>query len=336
MSSIDAPPRLDIESLPLYELAVWLRKTAIELLVDVLNRQVPDMQTKLSPSIISAILPAPNADNSSKSTIFKNLYNNLLTSDTVTDELWRFETEREIAHLIGTPEFKGIPKQLWDLVGTYAWRDLEFQTQAAERIETEIARRTLFQVGEFHSMLISPNTCWLLLAMACSQTLQPKNIFGVVQRAAAATPVGKGIGRLFRPFIRTVRNRQNRAISWVRIFVKRVLRLFRRPRPRPTVERLRPEERRVLELLQAKGLELGQRESWAGLWDQWVLLEAYQVWRVDWTLAPLREVLQALPLHQARTHGSTAIETSIDIASPSWSTHIEYWFIEWNRMETAL
>jgi hypothetical protein len=301
MTTAEPPGRLDLESLPLHELAVWLRDTLIELVDDVLCRQMPNVQPKLSPFVINAILTKP--DVAEGVAAFASLYEQLLKVESLPEATWRAVTEREIARLIGTPDFKGLPTPLWKLLGTYAWRDLDFQVQVAEKIETEIARRTLFQVGQFQTMLIAPKTCWLLLALACAHTLHSRTSLG---KAGMTVRSGLASALLFRG-------------------------------KRSIMERLRPDERRVLELLQAKGEQFGLRPEWAGLWDQWLLLEAYRYWGTDWMPTNVRDALHALPLHQLRP-GNTHTDSlgAVSIAHPSWAEQLERWFIEWNHMEALL
>ena len=86
-------------------------------------------------------------------------------------------------------------------------------------------------------------------------------------------------------------------------------------------------------------LGLGAGE-WAGLWDQWLLLESQKALSSGWT-GELKEALLSLPLHRSRLpHNDQEAKDSpkvkmnaIRLGRNNWNQQTPQWFREWNRMK---
>ncbi len=117
--------------------------------------------------------------------------------------------------------------------------------------------------------------------------------------------------------------------------------------------RILPARRRIrkaLLLLQKEGLRQGLMPEWAGLWDQWVLLEAATHWNMEQLSDDLQQVLAELPLALFRARSIRLSEDNmgglikainqtqgeqrpqkVAIAQKNWADRMPGWFAQWNQ-----
>lgn len=90
--------------------------------------------------------------------------------------------------------------------------------------------------------------------------------------------------------------------------------------------------------LGAIGLRLGLAARWAGVWDQWVLLEAARSWPSDRRPAELTLAIELLPLlrlQQASAAPGAAVirpalgKDAVELACDGWVQQIPAWFGAW-------
>ena len=95
----------------------------------------------------------------------------------------------------------------------------------------------------------------------------------------------------------------------------------------------------VLHRLATIGNFLGLCTRWAGIWDQWLLLEARKALPPG-LKGPLHEALERLPLYISRqtqteqkVTGATQPEkNTTQLERVDWEQNVPLWFREWNRM----
>ncbi len=93
-----------------------------------------------------------------------------------------------------------------------------------------------------------------------------------------------------------------------------------------------------LQRLRKQSAVLAQAPEWAGLWDQWLIVEALRVWPgvAGYTPRPLREAVLALPLRPLLEPGANAAADrgAPPLAAPGWDTQIPPWITtlaRWDR-----
>lgn len=92
-------------------------------------------------------------------------------------------TERLIRHFIYDPTDSALPNDFWTLITGLTWLQPEYQREIASTLENYFRSRTFFTRDGFsNSMVLSPNTYWLLVSMAGQRTIWQIESSGPRQR----------------------------------------------------------------------------------------------------------------------------------------------------------
>lgn len=222
----------------------------------------------------------------------------------LSSEEWRVRTIALIKEELGAVSPHAVPDELWLVVSEMAWRDLNFQHQMATRIRDNLRERVLFTFGDMPTPTLSPNTFWILLALA------------------AAQPPAKRAKRRRWPIFSRIADILSRFRWW-----NALKRLLASPEQRLI--------RRATERLQNEAQQQSLDHNWAGFWDQWIISETLQQWpnalqKLD---PPLRNALTALPLLNITsppasqdTDKESAEQSGMVLATREWEEELPGWF----------
>lgn len=270
--------------------------------------------------------------------------------------MWQTQTISQFQQELGLNAGYQLPEALWEPVGERAWNDPDFLQRTHAFLENSLRRRTLFvkdslEKSHFPFFRLSPRTFWLLIGMA----VQSERTWAA--RSAGVPRLARLLRRLRRPVAALLARVQRGQLPffervslrvWVRIgrflqwIVHAIDRLSRPRRAFPTPIPTRAWK--VMRKLEEVGKRLALVPGWAGVWDQWLLLEASRAWSLTGQGA-LGQAVRQLPLEQMyAVHTSSTMEeqesheekeTPILLEKPGWSDTMPAWFGAWLESERA-
>lgn len=329
---------LRLDRLPLLALTDCLRQIGYDLLASVLNGEPVSLIERLSSKHLDAIITAERLDDPAPAPepgdSYKKLVHGAIYEKAPLESEWRETFNREIANHIGAHTGQRWPEDLWAAVGEVAWRDLEFQYRCAALIDTALSQRTWMKIGEFRTITLSPNTFWLLIAIASADAMHTETRLARTIRTASIAIRRASLRRFG---VETTARLTNATEGPRKAMSGFGARLFG-PEHYQTLTR---QQRAVLETLKRKGEEYAFHDDWAALWDQWVLLEAQTSWKID----PLADgkhtyvsaVMRAMPLSR-RIRRSVVEPLTImsgvpQIAASDWVYDMPQWFVDWKGIK---
>lgn len=93
---------------------------------------------------------------------------------------------------------------------------------------------------------------------------------------------------------------------------------------------------KIIHHLQSIGEQICFKGNWAGLWDQWILIEAANAWSVSGIPSSLVKSIRNFPLacpDQGQETGANTApapkESQVDISKPQWYWETPIWFKPW-------
>lgn len=277
-------------ALPVTELVNGLRAAGLALIGAALGTPPPrppsDWLPTGGPALLAAFRDPPQPPPDS----FARLSNDVVHGRQTTAQ-WQSGLIAAARRAAGLNDGYALPSGGWEALGRWAWGGPAFQRDAVALLEAKLRANVLFVGGDWSTLRqptlsLSPQTIWLLLALAAPHRIAP------------------------RP-------------SWLR-------RLMAEARAALVALRARrwpwPRRRDDSELASAMFVELGRRHGlvpgWAGVWDQWLLLQAVRRWPGD-DAGPVRAAIAALPLAGPPRPGG------LSLARPHWSNECPAWFQTW-------
>ena len=298
---------VDFTDLPVQEAITLLQEVGLLLLRAALQQERPQLYDFFT-TIQADLLVRPRIE-SGTHIHFGQTMKTAVHSQTPISE-WRRQVIVEIEHQLGILTENRLPPDFWHFISYRAWCDPNFKRTASDLIETELRQRTFFALGEFKTMILSPHTFWLLIALT--------DIY-----LPAELPEEKK--------------------GWLRRLWEKFQRLLLKGYRFRVATVIRPEKShivRAIRLLRSEGEKHGLSTNWATVWDQWLLLEAWKRWQSQECSDELKQTMHSLPLNKKYyqpPEGEQAAEkkaktTPIAIAKSNWEDDEPTWFRTWSQV----
>lgn len=298
---------VDFTDLPVEEAITLLQEIGLLLLRATLQRERPQLYNFFTTQ--QANLLVRLRIESGAHTHFGQIIKTAVHSQTPISE-WRRQVIVEIKHQLGVLTENRLPPDFWHLISYRAWCDPTFKRTVSDLIETELRQRTFFALGEFKTMILSPHTFWLLIALT--------DIY-----LPAELPEEKK--------------------GWLRRLWEKFQRLLLKGYRFRVATVIRPEKShivRAIRLLRSEGEKHGLSTSWATVWDQWILLEAWKRWQSQECSQELKQTMYSLPLNkydyqlpEFEQDSSKKPKTeAVSIAKSNWEDDVPTWFQAWSQV----
>ncbi len=300
---------VDFTGLPVEEVIILLQEIGLLLLKAALQQERPQLYSFFTTDRAD-LLVRPRIERGADAQ-FEQIIQTAVRNQTPMP-IWRTQVVAQIEDQLGILTENRLPPDFWYLIGYRAWGDPHFRRTVSDLIETELRQRTLFALGEFPTMILSPHAFWLLIALT-DIYLPPE------------PPEGKK--------------------GWLRRLWEKFQRLLLKGYRFRVATVLRPEKShivRAISVLRSEGEKHGLQTDWATVWDQWLLLEAWQRWQSQECSDTLKQTMHSLPLSKKYLQSPEAEQaaaqksktTPIAIAKRSWEDDVPTWFRTWSQVSS--
>lgn len=298
---------VDFTDLPLEEAIILLQEVGLLLLRATLQRERPQLYDFFTADQAN-LLVRPRIESATHIHFGQTMKTAVQSQATISE--WRRQVIAQIKHQLGIFTENQLPPDFWHLISYRAWCDPNFKRTVSDLIETELRQRTFFALHEFQTMILSPHTFWLLIALT--------DIY-----LPAEPPEGKK--------------------GWLRRLWEKFQRFLLKGYRFRVATMIRPEKShivRAISLLRSEGEKQGLKNHWATIWDQWILLEAWKRWQSQECSQELKQTMYSLPLNK---YGYQLPESEQDlskkpkteavaIAKSNWEDDMPTWFHVWSQV----